>query len=57
MPPQAFIELQAIKLDTKIGTYPLGAAHPTKTTSSKQLWVSGGTAMYGQRGAISRSAC
>jgi dihydroneopterin aldolase len=25
---QAFIELQAIKLNTKIGTYPLGVAHP-----------------------------
>ena len=36
---QAFIELQAIKLDTKIGTYPLGAAHPREHLLSLVLCI------------------
>ena len=39
MPPQAVIELQAIKLDTKIGTYPLGAAHPKEHLLSLVLCI------------------
>jgi dihydroneopterin aldolase len=36
---QAFIELQAIKLDTKIGTYPPGAAHPREHLLSLVLSI------------------
>ena len=36
---QAFIELQAIKLDTKIGTYPLGAARPKEHLLSLVLCI------------------
>ena len=36
---QAFIELQAIKLDTKIGTYPLGAAQPKEHLLSLALCI------------------
>ena len=36
---QAFIELQAIKLDTKIGTYPPGAAHPREHLLSLVLCI------------------
>ena len=36
---QAFIELQAIKLDAKIGTYPPGAAHPREHLLSLVLCI------------------
>ena len=36
---QAFIELQAIKIDTKIGTYALGAAHPKEHLLSLVLCI------------------
>jgi dihydroneopterin aldolase len=36
---QAFIELHAIKIDTKIGTYALGAAHPKEHLLSLALCI------------------
>lgn len=36
---QAFIELQAIKIDTKIGTYALGAAQPKEHLLSLALCI------------------
>jgi dihydroneopterin aldolase len=36
---QAFIELQAIKIDTKIGTYALGAAQPKEHLLSIALCI------------------